>query len=119
MIRYTTQPGSPVVEIRANGTITTQELKDAITALRADFEQNGKTRVIEIIEHFTGIEPSAIWTDITLGVPLAQKVDRVAVVAEQSWVRGLAELGHLFTRAELKVFVPTELDQARAWIAAD
>jgi hypothetical protein len=43
MIRYTTQPGSPVVEIRANGTITNQELKDAITALRADFEQNGNS----------------------------------------------------------------------------
>ncbi len=51
-------------------------------------------------------------------MPLAQKVERVAVVADQAWIRGLAELGHLFTRAELKVFTLEELPQARAWIAA-
>jgi hypothetical protein len=119
MIRYSTQPGSPVVEITVEGTVTNQELEEAIKGLQAGFDHDGKTRIIEIIQHFTGIELSAIWTDIRLGVPLAQKVDRVAVVADQKWIRQLAELGHLFTRAELKVFAPAELEQARAWIAAD
>jgi hypothetical protein len=119
MIRYSTEPGSPVVEIAVEGTVTKQELEEAINAIHAWFEQEGKTRIIEIIQHFTGIELAAIWTDIRLGVPLAQKVDRVAVVADQTWIRQLAELGHLFTRAELKVFAPAELEQARAWIAAD
>ena len=119
MIRYSTEPGSPVVEIAVEGTVTKQGLEEAINAIHAGFEQEGKTRIIEIIEHFTGIELAAIWTDIRLGVPLAQKVDRVAVVADQTWIRQLAELGRLFTRAELKVFAPAELEQARAWIAAD
>jgi hypothetical protein len=119
MIRYSTQPGSPVVEITAEGAITNQELEETIKGLQAEFDQNGKTRVIEIIQHFTGIEPAAIWTDIRLGVPLARKIARVAVVADQRWVRQLAELGHLFTRAKLKVFAPAELGQARAWIEAD
>lgn len=119
MIRYSTQSGSPVVEITAEGTITNHELEETIKGLRAEFDQNGKTRVIEIIRHFTGIELSAIWTDIRLGVPLAHKIDRVAVVADQTWIRQLATLGHLFTRAEMKVFPPAELEQARAWIAAD
>jgi len=34
-------------------------------------------------------------------------------------VRPSSELGHLFTRAELKVFALDELAPARAWIAAD
>jgi hypothetical protein len=119
MIRCSTQPGSPVVEITVEGTVTNRELEETIKGLQAGFEQDGKTRVIEIIQHFTGIELSAIWTDIRLGVPLAQKVERVAVVADQTWIRRLTELGHLFTKAELKVFTPAELAQARAWIAAD
>jgi hypothetical protein len=119
MIRYSTQPDSPVVEITVEGNVTNQELEGAITELQAGFDLNGKTRVIEIIQHFTGIEPSAIWTDIRLGVPLAQKVDRVAVVADQTWIRAFAGLGRLFTKAQLKVFTPAELGQARAWIAAD
>ena len=75
--------------------------------------------MIEIIQHFTGMELAALWTDIRLGVPLAQKVDRIAVVADQKWIRQLAELGHLFTMAGLKVFALGELAQARAWIVAD
>ena len=119
MIHYSTQPGSPVVEITVEGTITNQELEGAIKGIQAGFDEGGKTRIIEIIQHFTGIELAAIWTDIRLGVPLAQKVQRVAVVADQTWIRQAAEFGRLFTRAELKVFAPAELEQARTWIAAN
>jgi hypothetical protein len=118
MIRYSTQPGSPVVEIAVEGSVTNKNLEEAINALHSAFDQDGKTRVIEIIQHFTGMELAALWTDIRLGVPLAQKIDRIAVVADQRWVRQLAGLGRLFTRAELKVFALDDLAQARAWIAA-
>ena len=119
MIRYSTEPGSPVVEITIEGSITNKDLEETINALHAEFDQNGKSRVIEIIRHFTGMELAALWTDIRLGVPLARKIERVAVVADQTWIRQFAELGRLFTRAELKVFAPDDLAQARAWITAD
>ena len=119
MIRHSTQPGSPVVEITVEGTITNKDLEETINELQSGFDQDGKTRVIEIIQHFTGMELAALWTDVRLGVPLAKKVERVAVVADQKWIRQLAELGDLFTRAELKVFALDELAQARAWIVAD
>jgi hypothetical protein len=116
MIRYSTEPGSPVVEITVHGHVSNDELKASIERLREDLETQGKTRVLEIIEQFTGMEPSALWTDITLAMPLAQKVSRAAVVADQGWVRGVSRLGRLFTRAEFKVFGADELAAARAWI---
>ncbi|WP_414695716.1 STAS/SEC14 domain-containing protein [Phenylobacterium sp.] len=59
------------------------------------------------------------WSDIRLAIPLAQKVDPVAVVADQKWIRQFAELGRMFTKAKLKVFAPDDLAEARAWIAAE
>jgi hypothetical protein len=118
MIHSSTQPGSPVVEIVVEGSISNKDLEEAINGLHSEFDRNGKTRVLEIIRHFTGMELAALWTDIRLGIPLAQKIERVAVVADQSWIRQFA-LGQLFTKAELKVFPLDELAQARAWIAAD
>jgi len=119
MIHYNTQPGSPVVEISVEGNITNKDLEEAINELHSRFDHDGKTRVIEIIRNFTGMELAALWTDIRLGIPLAQKINRVAVVADQTWIRQVAELGHLFTKAKLKVFSLDELAQARAWIVAD
>lgn len=118
MIRYSTQPDSPVVEIAVEGDVANHDLEVSINRLAVDIELNGKTRLIEIIQHFTGIEPAAIWTDLKLGLPLAQKVTRVAVVADQAWIRAVSNLGRLFTRAELKIFEPAEIEQARAWINA-
>jgi hypothetical protein len=42
----------------------------------------------------------------------------VAVVADVAWIRALSGLGHFFVKAELKVFEPAQLSEARARIAA-
>jgi len=117
MIGYSTEPNSSVVEITVEGKITDADLKTNIERLRDDLERNGKTRILEVIQHFTGMEPQALWTDLKLGLPLAHKVSRVAVVADQAWIRAASHLGRFFTSAELKTFEPAELDQARTWIA--
>ena len=118
MILYHTDPDSPVVEISVEGNITDHDLREAIERLREDLELNGKTRVLERIEHFTGIEPKALWTDLTLGVSVARKITRAAVVADSGWIHASMHLARFFTKAEVKAFHVNELDQARAWINA-
>jgi len=118
MILYHTDPDSPVVEISVQGKITDHDLREAIERLRGDLELNGKTRVLERIEHFTGIEPKALWTDLTLGVSVARKITRAAVVADAGWIHASMHLARFFTKAEVKAFHVNELDQARAWINA-
>lgn len=118
MILYHTDPDSPVVEISVEGKITDHDLREAIARLREDLELNGKTRVLERIEHFTGIEPKALWTDLTLGVSVACKITRAAVVADAGWIHASMHLARFFTKAEVKAFHVNELDQARAWINA-
>jgi hypothetical protein len=44
---------------------------------------------------------------------------RVAVVADRGWIRGLTKAGSFFTRADLKVFTPDQLAEARSWVRSD
>jgi hypothetical protein len=118
MILYYTAPDSSVIEISVEGKITDHELREAIERMRGDLELNGKTRVLERIEHFTGIEPKALWTDMTLGVSVARKVTRAAVVADAGWIHASMHLARFFTRAEIKAFHVNELELARTWINA-
>lgn len=117
MILYHTDPQSQVIEIAVEGKITDHDLREAIERMRGDLE-NGKTRVLERIEHFTGMEPKALWTDLTLGVAVARKVTRAAVVADAAWIHAAMHLARFFTQAEFKAFHVSELEQARAWINA-
>jgi hypothetical protein len=119
MILYHTELDSPVVEIRVAGTVTDADLKANMVRLTEDLERNGKTRILEVIQDLTGVEPQALWTDVKFGLPLVNKVNRVAVVADQAWIRAVSHIGALFTSAELKIFEPVQLDEARAWIARD
>jgi hypothetical protein len=118
MFLYHTAPDSSVIEISVEGKITDHELRDAIKRMRGDLELNGKTHVLERIEHFSGIEPKALWTDLMLGVSVARKVTRAAVVADAGWIHASMHLARFFTKAEIKSFHVNELEQARAWINA-
>jgi hypothetical protein len=115
VILYVTSPDSPVIEIAVEGKVTDHELREAIERLRGDLE-HGKTRVLERIDHFSGIEPKALWTDMTVGVGVARKVTRAAVVADASWIRAAMHLARFFTRAEVKAFHLNEMEEARTWI---
>ncbi|HTX50315.1 MAG TPA: STAS/SEC14 domain-containing protein [Caulobacteraceae bacterium] len=118
MITYKSEPSSPVVEIHVSGAVTNADLEARIKQMRDDVELHGKTRILEFIDHFTGIEPSAIWTDITLGMPLANQVTHVALVADRSWIRAVGHLGALFMKAKIRTFEPDQAAEAREWIAA-
>ena len=118
MIDYRSEQDSPVIEVRASGKITESELEACFDRVRPDLAR-GKTRVLEIIDQFKGMDAKAMAVDLRFGPGMAQKVTRVAVVADQSWVRGAAHLGGLFTRAELRVFKPEQLAEARSWISED
>jgi len=63
------------------------------------------------------MEVAALWTDIRLAYRWRRDRPRRGG-RRQAWIRQFAELGHLFP-ADLKVFAPAELAQARVWIAAD
>ena len=116
MITYEMIPGSLVIEIRVSGYIENAELRSVMNRLRADLHEQEGLRILEIIDHFSGIEPAALWNDARLGIPLAQKVERVAVVADQAWVRAVTNLGAHFTSAEVRSFAPNEIAEARTWI---
>ncbi|MHB8528051.1 MAG: SpoIIAA family protein [Caulobacteraceae bacterium] len=107
-----------MIEIRVSGKVTNADLASRVGQVRDEVELHGKTRILEFIEHFTGIEPSALWTDIKLGVPLANKVTHVALVADQGGVGAVAHIGVLFTKAQIKVFEPSQTEEARSWIVS-
>jgi hypothetical protein len=118
MITCKSDPTSSFIEIHVSGAVTNADLTACMGQAREAVEHQGKTRILEFIEHFTGIDPSALWTDIRLGVPLANKVTHVAIVADHAWVRAVTHVGVLFTKAKIEIFEPNQADQARAWIAA-
>lgn len=104
-----------VIELEILGYITKADIQLATSKLREAFTRHEKIRLIEIIRHFEGMDPSAVWEDLKLTRNVG-KFSHVAVVGDRGWVHGDSRIMDAIFSAEIQVFNLNEVEQARTWI---
>lgn len=82
-------------------------------------EQFGKLRVLVEMHDFRGWEAGALWQDIKFDAKHFADIERLALVGEKKWQKGMGVFCKPFTTAKVKYFDLTEASQAREWIEAD
>jgi len=76
----------------------------------------GRIRILLEMENFHGWEMSALWEDIKFDIKHFKDIDRLAMVGDSKWEKGMAVFCKPFTTASIRYFDATELDAARAWL---
>lgn len=104
-----------IVEIAVEGKITTESLEQVADKIKADIEKHGSIRLLEEFRSFEGIDPIALWKDLKQ-VRLVDGISRVALVADQKWMRTLAEAAGSIVSAEVKSFERSRIEEARTWL---
>ncbi|GJL62723.1 MAG: hypothetical protein NPIRA04_13770 [Nitrospirales bacterium] len=104
-----------VIELEILGHITKADIQLATSKLREAFSRHEKIRLIEIIRHFEGMDPSAVWEDLKL-IRDVGKFGHVAVVSDRGWVHGFSRIMDAIFSAEIRVFKLNDIEQARTWI---
>lgn len=72
----------------------------------------------EIGSDFGGIDPSAVWEDVKVGVGHLRRWDRIAVVTDVDWITYSMTLFRLLLPGEIRIFPTAEAAKARDWIGA-
>src|SRR5262249_21963295 len=109
---------------RASGTITRDDYKATILPFMHDAVQEGaQIRLLfQLAEDFEHFSAGAMATDATQGALAGLKHlhawHKMALVADQAWIRHTVELLGWLTPGELKLFSNAELEAAKAWVAA-
>lgn len=81
-------------------------------------EQFGKLRVLVEMHDFRGWDAGALWQDIKFDAKHFADIERLALVGEKKWQKGMSVFCKPFTTAKVKYFDLTEASQAREWIEA-
>ncbi|MBE9079639.1 STAS/SEC14 domain-containing protein [Romeria aff. gracilis LEGE 07310] len=115
-LEYKSSSDSNVVELVIEGKITESDFDRVIDQFKADLKKHGKLRILEDIRSFEGMDPMALWKDLQQ-VRLVNDISHVALVADQKWMRTLAEAAGSIVSAEIKSFESSELAAARTWLA--
>lgn len=79
-------------------------------------EQHGRLRLFIELVDFRGWTPAAAWEDVKLAVRHFRNIERIAVVGERPWEKGIAALAKPFTSAQMRYFNVEERDAANTWI---
>lgn len=116
MMSFETDDAAGVIEFTVEGGITRAEYDAGVEAMEAEIAKHGRISALAVIRSFTGMELSAWWKDVSWGVTHMNKVRRAAIVTDSGWIEAATRAGSMVLPAEVKVFPPSEVEAARAWI---
>jgi hypothetical protein len=123
MIEQLTDVPAGTLGFRASGKITSDEYRRMMEPIYAALERGEKLNIyFELAGDFHGLDLGALWQDVqaagSVGLKHRSSWERMALVTDKDWVRyGASAFGWL-APGELRLFEPSEREEARAWLGA-
>lgn len=108
--------GDRVLGLECAGKLTEEDFRGIGTWLDEKLAGRGKPALVLFLGRFEGYEnASALWQDMKIDAKRSDDLSRVAMVADQAWIKWGASAADLATGAKLKWFDTSERDAAIAW----
>ena len=110
-----------VLAVRVSHKITSEDLEKVMDRLDALMARHEKVHVFVETRSIDGLELSGLPSYIARAMPLLGKLNRfgrVAVVADQAWVRAGTRLeSAMLPNIKYRVYEPEERGEALAWVS--
>ncbi|HET6878681.1 MAG TPA: STAS/SEC14 domain-containing protein [Pirellulales bacterium] len=105
-----------VFAIKLSGKLSKQDYEHFVPETESRIKQHGKLRMLVEMHDFHGWELGALWEDVKFDVKHFSHIERLALVGETKWEKGMAAFCKPFTTAKIRYFDTAQRDQALAWL---
>lgn len=105
-----------VVVIKAAGKITKKDYGQFVAKVEQHIKTFNRIRVVFEMEDFHGWEPAALWQHLKFDIKHFRHIERLAMVGEKRWEKGMSVFCKPFTSAKIRYFDTAGSDEAFAWI---
>ncbi len=119
MIETIDTGSAKVVGWKLRGTLHDQDYRQFLPQVESILTTQGKVRLFVYFEDFHGWDLHAAWDDFKFGVRHYSDFERIAIVGDRRWEKWMATLCKPFTRAEVKYFDHSEVEEAWKWLYED
>ena len=117
-LQLTEKQGGRILEVQVQGKLTKEDYETFVPEIERLLEAHGKVRILFSMHDFHGWSAGALWEDTKFGVHHFRDIERLAVVGETKWEKGMALFCKPFTTAEVRYFDRSQLVEARDWLEA-
>src|SRR5215471_14969201 len=103
-IKMEEKGGGKVVEIHLSGKLTKTDYEDFVPEVDWLINKHSKIRVLVDMADFHGWTPGALWEDIKFDAKHFSDIERIAMVGEKKWQKGMSQFCRPFTAAKIRYF---------------
>jgi hypothetical protein len=115
-IKLTETQGGKILEVGVSGKLTHADYQFFAPEFERLYQLHGKLRVLFEMADFHGWEASALWDDIKFDMKHFFHIERIAMVGDKEWEKGMSVFCEPFTTAEIRYYDRSEIEAARAWL---
>jgi hypothetical protein len=105
-----------LLEVHISGKLTKEDYAHFGPAFDRMIQEHGKIRMLVDMHDFHGWTAGALWEDVKLDFKHFSHIERLALVGETKWEKGMSAFCRPFTTATIKYFDRSQEAEARTWI---
>jgi hypothetical protein len=108
--------GGGVLEVQVTGKLTHDDYNRFVPKFEQMLEHHGKIRVLFEMTDFHGWEGAALWDDLKFDLKHFSDIERLAMVGDRKWEKGMSIFCRPFTTAHIRYFDRAAIAEARDWL---
>ena len=116
-IQLNQEDGGKILVVHVSGKLTKADYEQLVPEFERLVQQHGKLRLLFDMTGFHGWEAGALWEDIKFDVKHHADIERLAMIGDKKWERGMAGFCKPFTKATIRYFDHAESAEARKWLS--
>ena len=116
MLTYKEMDNLAAVEIEISERVSTEEFDQTAKKLEAFIARHGRVRVLEIVNHFEGMDVKALWHDLKFSLRHLNDFSRCAIVSDAKFLSLWSAIAEPFLDCQVAYFKPDEVESARDWL---
>lgn len=108
-----------LLHVKVTGKLTKESYETFVPVVDQLIEEHGKLCILFEMHDFHGWSVGAMWEDIKFDSKHWKDIERLAIVGESKWEKGMSVFCKPFTSAKIQYFDHSQLDKATRWLAND
>lgn len=117
MIERIESPDVTVLAFRMSGKLHDEDYKTFVPAVDQAIRDHGKVRILAEMVDFHGWDMEALWDDTKFATTHCTEIEKIAILGDKAWEKGMAAICKPFTMAKVKYFDLSDKQAAWEWIA--
>jgi len=109
-------PVGTIVTLKFREKLDKTDYEIFVPMIESQMKNGAPIRLLAELHDFEGWTAGALWEDTKFAAKHFNDIQRVAVVGEARWQKGITVFGKPFTSADVRYFEMQEIESAREWI---